>query len=92
MESLWLGGSASHVCFHLAALHSGLTCVVQDLPGLEEKFKAVRPDELADSVSFMTHDFFTKQLVEGADVYSSAKSSMIGAMPTHSRSYNKLLK
>ncbi|RDI85507.1 Eukaryotic translation initiation factor 3 subunit H [Venturia inaequalis] len=64
-----LGGSAGHVCFHLAALHPGLTCVVQDLPGLEEKFNAARPAELSARVSFLAHDFFTKQPIEGADVY-----------------------
>jgi 6-hydroxytryprostatin B O-methyltransferase len=42
---------------------------VQDLPGLEENFNAARPAELADRVSFMAHDFFTRQPVEGADVY-----------------------
>lgn len=42
---------------------------MQDLPGLEEKFNAARPAELSERVSFLTHDFFTKQPVEGADVY-----------------------
>lgn len=42
---------------------------MQDLPGLEEKFSAARPSQLADRVSFVAHDFFTKQLIEGADVY-----------------------
>lgn len=42
---------------------------MQDLTGLEEKFHAARPAELADRVSFMAHDFFTSQPVKGADVF-----------------------
>ncbi|TID21734.1 Eukaryotic translation initiation factor 3 subunit H [Venturia nashicola] len=64
-----LGGSAGHVCFHLAAAHPGLTCIVQDLAGLEDKFNAARPAELSTRVSFLTHDFFTKQPIQGAEVY-----------------------
>jgi 6-hydroxytryprostatin B O-methyltransferase len=55
-------------CFHLVALHPGLTYIVQDLPDLEENFNADRPAEVADRVTFMDHDF-TKQPIEGADIH-----------------------
>ena len=42
-------------------------CIVQDLPFVLAQAKA--PQDVAARVEFMPHDFFTAQVVKGADVY-----------------------
>ncbi|KAK3986043.1 S-adenosyl-L-methionine-dependent methyltransferase [Cladorrhinum sp. PSN332] len=65
-----VGGSHGLVCIELARRFPGLEFVVQDLdePVVRDA-DARKPSEVADRVSFMTHDFFTPQPVRGADVY-----------------------
>ena len=62
-----VGGSHGEVCVELARKYPSLRFVVQDR---EEVISAVQvPDDVADRVKFMVHDFFSEQPVKNADVY-----------------------
>ncbi|KAI1400598.1 putative O-methyltransferase [Hypoxylon fuscum] len=65
-----VGGSHGKICIELARRFSLLSFVVQDLdePVVRDAERQ-RPEELADRVRYMVHDFFTEQPIKGADVY-----------------------
>lgn len=68
-----IGGSHGFVCVELARKWKGVRFVVQDLVSTVDS--APRPvsedDQVAARVEFMAHDFFTEQVVKGADGSSS---------------------
>jgi hypothetical protein len=64
-----VGGSNGAYSIPIAQAFPDLSCIVQDLPEVVEKAKASLISDLQDRVTFMTHDFFTEQPVQGADVY-----------------------
>lgn len=61
-----IGGSHGSISIEIAKKHPSMKCIVQDLP---EVVEAGRKAVVVDGVTFMAHDFFTKQPVEDADVY-----------------------
>ncbi|KAI2468770.1 putative O-methyltransferase [Annulohypoxylon bovei var. microspora] len=65
-----VGGSHGKICIELARRFPSLSFVVQDLdePVVRDAERQ-RPEELADRVRYMVHDFFTEQPIKGADVY-----------------------
>ncbi|KAI1076986.1 putative O-methyltransferase [Whalleya microplaca] len=65
-----VGGSHGKVCIELARRFPSLSFVVQDRdePVVRDAERQ-RPEELADRVRYMVHDFFTEQPIKGADVY-----------------------
>ncbi|KUI59878.1 Sterigmatocystin 8-O-methyltransferase [Cytospora mali] len=66
-----IGGSHGFVCVELARRWRGMRFVVQDLVStVESAPNPVSEDgQVAERVEFMAHDFFTEQIVKGADVY-----------------------
>ncbi|PKS12521.1 hypothetical protein jhhlp_000728 [Lomentospora prolificans] len=63
-----VGGSAGHDAFVLAKKFPNLRFTVEDLPEVKPVFEANRPAELEDRVSFIPHNFFDDQPVQG-DIY-----------------------
>lgn len=53
----------------LAERFPRIRCIVQDLAKVVTGCQSSVPAHLQDRVSFMAHDFFLKQPVNGADVY-----------------------
>jgi hypothetical protein len=65
-----VGGSHGVVSIQLARRFPGLHFVVQDVDAqVVRDAEQQRPDDVADRVRFMVHDFFLRQPVRGADVY-----------------------
>ncbi|KAK5125351.1 hypothetical protein LTR85_000460 [Meristemomyces frigidus] len=65
-----IGGSQGHVSLHLAQKYPHLHFVVQDLPEVIEGAAAKLLDgDAKDRIEFVAHDMFTKQPVQGAQVY-----------------------
>jgi trans-aconitate methyltransferase len=60
-----LGGSHGDVAFALARKYPQLNIIVQELPEVVKNAKK----EAGLNVTFMAHDFFDEQPIEGADVY-----------------------
>lgn len=63
-----LGGSHGDAMISLARRYQSLKFIVQDLPSTIDSRPSL-PIELADQVSFMSHDFLTEQPVKNAEVY-----------------------
>ncbi|GAP91479.2 putative sterigmatocystin 8-O-methyltransferase [Rosellinia necatrix] len=64
-----MGGSQGHVSLALARRFDNLSMVVQNIEG--NAGNATAPEELRERVTFMTHDLFAPQPVQGAEVYFS---------------------
>ena len=64
-----VGGSLGKFSILLARKVKHIRCVVQDLPDVVAQGISVLPADVADQVEFMAHDFFTEQVVKGADIY-----------------------
>lgn len=64
-----VGGSQGSLSIAIADKFPTLHCVVQDRLDNIKSGKANLPIYLKDRVTFMEHDFFTTQPVQGADVY-----------------------
>ena len=62
----WLNG---FVCVALAKAFPSPTFVVQDLPSVVQDSSIKLRAEVSSRITLMAYDFFTKQPVEGADVY-----------------------
>ena len=62
-----IGGAHGSVSIEISRKVPTVQCIVQDLPFVLAQAKA--PQEVAARVEFMPHDFFTPQVVKGADVY-----------------------
>ncbi|KAF1808284.1 S-adenosyl-L-methionine-dependent methyltransferase [Eremomyces bilateralis CBS 781.70] len=66
-----VGGSTGHISQAIANIAPNVTCVVEDLPGLEAKFDASLTNvdsSVSSRISFRAHDFFTPQPVQ-AEIY-----------------------
>lgn len=63
-----VGGATGHASIALARAHSGLQCVVQDLPQVVAKVRHSIPEDMAERITVLAHDFFEPQPVS-ADVY-----------------------
>ena len=64
-----IGGGQGAVSRALASATHHMKFVVQDLASPVEQGTLLLPTELKGRVSFMEHDFFTEQVVKGADIY-----------------------
>ena len=64
-----IGGSHGQLSILLARRLKSLRCIVQDLPDVVAQGISVLPADVTDRVEFMAHDFFTEQVIKGADVY-----------------------
>ncbi|KAF1950440.1 S-adenosyl-L-methionine-dependent methyltransferase [Byssothecium circinans] len=65
-----IGGGSGHVSMELARLNDSLKFTVQDSnKDMLEKGKAVVSEELKPRISYLPHDFFAEQPVQGADIY-----------------------
>lgn len=64
-----VGGSLGKFSILLARRLKQLRCIVQDLPDVVAQGASVLPTDVADQVEFMAHDFFSEQVVKGADIY-----------------------
>ncbi|MCJ1463377.1 hypothetical protein MMC07_001984 [Pseudocyphellaria aurata] len=64
-----VGGSHGAVSVAIAQRFQSLRCIVQDLPDVVADAEKTLPPSLVDRVTFMEHDFFKEQPVQGADVY-----------------------
>lgn len=65
-----VGGSHGVVSIELARRFPSLHFIVQDRDEvIAAESSSMVPKDIADRVSFMTHDFFTEQPVKDADVY-----------------------
>lgn len=64
-----IGGSRGHVSADLAKRFPQLRFVVQDMPEVVKGAEEGLPEEVANLVSFASHDMFTEQPVRGAEVY-----------------------
>lgn len=64
-----VGGSHGIVSIELARRFTSLRCVVQDREEVIAESSSTVPEDVADRVTFMAHDFFTEQPVKNADVY-----------------------
>ncbi|KAF2792942.1 O-methyltransferase [Melanomma pulvis-pyrius CBS 109.77] len=66
-----VGGSHGFISIALARQHPHLKITVQDLPATIKSAKAqgFPPEDVRDRVSFMAHDFWSTQPIEGADMY-----------------------
>jgi hypothetical protein len=64
-----VGGSRGHVSAHLAERFPHLKFIVQDMPEVVKGAEEAIPSDVADRVSFVSHDMFTKQPVPDANVY-----------------------
>lgn len=64
-----VGGSHGAVSVAIARRFPSLRCIVQDRPKVVTDAQTRLPPSVVNQVTFMEHDFFTKQPVQGADVY-----------------------
>ncbi|KAM0204752.1 hypothetical protein ACHAQI_009926 [Fusarium lateritium] len=67
-----IGGNVGHSCVELAKAFHDLDFIVEDTPHIvEEGIKTVKANDptLAERIKFREYDFFTKQPVQGAQVY-----------------------
>ncbi|WZH49403.1 O-methyltransferase [Fusarium acuminatum] len=67
-----VGGNVGHSCVELAKSFHDLDFIVEDTPHIvEEGIKTVQANDptLAERIKFREYDFFTKQPVQGAQVY-----------------------
>ncbi|KAJ8064638.1 hypothetical protein OCU04_006961 [Sclerotinia nivalis] len=64
-----VGGSLGEISITLANHFPKLHCTSQDLPVVVAHARLSVPQDISDRVTFMAHDFFTRQPVVGADVY-----------------------
>ena len=64
-----VGGSHGQVSIPVAQRYPNLRCIVQDLPTVIATGEAQLPADVKDRVTFMAHDFWTKQPVMNADVF-----------------------
>lgn len=64
-----VGGSHGSLSIAIARRYPDITLVVQDRPPTVREGLANLPPELADRMTFMTHDFFKEQPILHADVY-----------------------
>lgn len=68
-----VGGSQGAFSMPIANRFPDIKCIIQDRPEVIARVHThVRTDELAKldgPVEFMSHDFFTSQLIHGADIY-----------------------
>lgn len=64
-----VGGSHGIVSIELARRFPSLRFVVQDRDEVVAESSRTVPADVADRVTFMAHDFFMDQPVQGADVY-----------------------
>ena len=62
-----VGGAHGSAAIAIARKCPSVSCVVQDLPFVLATGKV--PEDVADRVEFMPHDFYTPQPVKGADIY-----------------------
>ena len=56
-----MGGANGHAAVAIARANSGMHCVVQEIPEVVAKAKYQVPNDVADRVSFVAHDFFQPQ-------------------------------
>ncbi|CAG8978171.1 hypothetical protein HYALB_00011487 [Hymenoscyphus albidus] len=63
-----LGGSHGGSMIALATKYKSLKFVVQDLPSTIDSRPSL-PEDLANRITFMSHDFLTEQPVKNAEVY-----------------------
>lgn len=63
-----VGGSNGHASIAIVNAFPQLKCIVQDLPETIANAPPL-PESLHSRISFMSHDFFKLQVVEGAAVY-----------------------
>ncbi|KAM3418395.1 hypothetical protein BST61_g4388 [Cercospora zeina] len=63
-----IGGSHGDTAVAIARHTSGVQLVVQDLPETIASAPSL-PHDIATRITFMSHDFFSRQPVEGASVY-----------------------
>ncbi|OQV10031.1 hypothetical protein CLAIMM_14086 [Cladophialophora immunda] len=59
-----LGGGTGKLMTSVAGVHPGLQCIIQDLEMNRISAALEIPHELADRVTFQTHDFFTPQTLQ----------------------------
>ncbi|KAL1835547.1 hypothetical protein VTJ49DRAFT_6493 [Mycothermus thermophilus] len=66
-----VGGSHGFICVDLAKRYKKMRFVVQDLPKMIDSApKPISEDpQVAERIELQGHDFFTEQVVKGADVY-----------------------
>ncbi|EOO01623.1 putative s-adenosyl-l-methionine-dependent methyltransferase protein [Phaeoacremonium minimum UCRPA7] len=66
-----VGGSVGFVCVDLAKKYKNMKFVVQDLPKtIDSISKPIHEDsQIAERIELQAYDFFTPQVVKGADVY-----------------------
>ncbi len=64
-----VGGSHGEASIALAEKHPQLRCIVQDLPKVIDGAESRLPEHLKGRVSYVAHDFWTEQIVKGADIY-----------------------
>lgn len=64
-----VGGSHGYVSIELARKFPSLRFIVQDQEKVIIEVSSMVPEDVADRVSFMAHDFFSEQPVKGADIY-----------------------
>ena len=64
-----VGGGKGLACQQLAKHFPKLSFIVQDLEDTANAGRETCPPELSERIKYMTHDFFTPQPVQGADVY-----------------------
>ncbi|PVH96057.1 S-adenosyl-L-methionine-dependent methyltransferase [Periconia macrospinosa] len=64
-----VGGSHGVAAIALAEKHPQLSCIVQDFPNVIQGADAQLPEHLRGRVKYMAHDFWTEQVVKGADIY-----------------------
>ena len=64
-----VGGSHGVVSIELARRFSSLHFIVQDREEVVAESSQMVPEDVADRVTFMAHDFFTEQPVKNADVF-----------------------
>lgn len=63
-----VGGNNGEIAIALLKRFSSLKCIVQDQAHVVAKYQDKIPQELANRLSYMAHDFFTPQPVS-ADIY-----------------------
>jgi hypothetical protein len=66
-----VGGSSGFISNAVARGHPHLQIIVQDLPATVRTAESQGnpPEDVRDRVSFMAHDFWSTQPVQGADIY-----------------------
>lgn len=62
-----IGGGNGQYAIGVAEKHPGISCIIQDKPGVSAKDSV--PSEVSARVTFQDYDFFTPQPVKDADFY-----------------------